>query len=163
MQDHQRVSYGAYLSYLRLKMDAPGGIFASGPSWIDALSPVYDEDTTVVGTDTQLTEEVLQMMFVSGETGEPSAETTTIIEGIVQQQVIEMVRRDRFVLFLQAMEATISSRTRAKSLPLVDASNRSRCEARGPQHFYRRSHLPYPPRQSQSVPSAHILVLERCP
>lgn len=31
------------------------------------------------------------MMFVSGETGESSAETTTIIEGIVQQQVIEMV------------------------------------------------------------------------
>ena len=32
-----------------------------------------------------------QMMFVSGETGEPSPETTTMIEGIVQQQVIEIV------------------------------------------------------------------------
>jgi hypothetical protein len=32
------------------------------------------------------------MMFVSGETGDPSPETTTMIEGIVQQQVIEMVR-----------------------------------------------------------------------
>jgi hypothetical protein len=41
---------------------------------------------------TQLTEEIWQMMFVSGETGEPSAETTTLIEGIVQGQVIEMVR-----------------------------------------------------------------------
>lgn len=30
-------------------------------------------------------------MFVSGETNEPAAETTTMIEGIVQQQVIEMV------------------------------------------------------------------------
>src|SRR5207247_2637391 len=32
-----------------------------------------------------------QMMFVSGETAEPSAETTTLIEEIVRQQVIEMV------------------------------------------------------------------------
>ena len=32
------------------------------------------------------------MMFVSGETGDVSAETTTMIEGIVQQQVVEMVR-----------------------------------------------------------------------
>lgn len=31
------------------------------------------------------------MMFVSGETGEATTETTTLIEGIVQQQVIEMV------------------------------------------------------------------------
>ncbi|KAI9823976.1 MAG: Transcription initiation protein spt3 [Phylliscum demangeonii] len=32
-----------------------------------------------------------QMMFVSGETGEPSAETTGIIEDIVRQQVVEML------------------------------------------------------------------------
>ena len=32
-----------------------------------------------------------QMMFVSGETGEPSAETTGIIEEIVRQQVVEIV------------------------------------------------------------------------
>ena len=32
-----------------------------------------------------------QMMFVSGETAEASAETTTLIEEIVRQQVIEMV------------------------------------------------------------------------
>jgi hypothetical protein len=30
-------------------------------------------------------------MFVSGETAEPSTETTTLIEQIVQQQVQEMV------------------------------------------------------------------------
>ncbi|KAF4300678.1 Transcription initiation factor IID 18kDa subunit [Botryosphaeria dothidea] len=35
---------------------------------------------------------VEQMMFVSGETAEPSAETTTLIEQIVQQQVQEMLR-----------------------------------------------------------------------
>jgi Transcription initiation factor IID, 18kD subunit len=31
------------------------------------------------------------MMFVSGETAEPSAETTGMIEELVKQQVIEMV------------------------------------------------------------------------
>jgi hypothetical protein len=32
-----------------------------------------------------------QMMFVSGETAEPSAETTWMIEEIVREQVVEMV------------------------------------------------------------------------
>ena len=40
----------------------------------------------------ELTLGITQMMFVSGETGEPSAETTTLIESIVQQQVQEMLR-----------------------------------------------------------------------
>ncbi len=40
----------------------------------------------------RLTELLQQMMFVSGETGEPSAETTGMIEEIVRQQVIEIVR-----------------------------------------------------------------------
>jgi transcription initiation protein SPT3 len=35
---------------------------------------------------------VTQMMFVSGETGEPSPETTTLIESIVQDQVQHMLR-----------------------------------------------------------------------
>ena len=35
--------------------------------------------------------ELQQMMFVAGETGEPSSETTTLIEQIVHEQVIEMV------------------------------------------------------------------------
>jgi hypothetical protein len=34
---------------------------------------------------------IRQMMYVSGETAEPSVETTSIIEDIVRQQVIEMV------------------------------------------------------------------------
>jgi len=33
-----------------------------------------------------------QMMYVSGETAEPSVETTSMIEDIVRQQVIELVR-----------------------------------------------------------------------
>jgi hypothetical protein len=36
-------------------------------------------------------QEISQMMFVSGETAEPSIETTGIIEDIVRQQVIELV------------------------------------------------------------------------
>lgn len=32
------------------------------------------------------------MMFVSGESGDPSTETTGIIEEIVRQQVVEIVR-----------------------------------------------------------------------
>ncbi|KAK0391026.1 hypothetical protein NLU13_0528 [Sarocladium strictum] len=37
-------------------------------------------------------QEISQMMFVSGETAEPSVETTGIIEDIVRQQVIELLR-----------------------------------------------------------------------
>jgi hypothetical protein len=36
---------------------------------------------------------VQQMMFVSGETGDPSPETTGMIEEIVRQQVVEIVSR----------------------------------------------------------------------
>lgn len=36
--------------------------------------------------------EIQQMMYVSGETAEPSAETTGMVEEIVRQQVIEMLR-----------------------------------------------------------------------
>ena len=92
MSTNTRVSYGAFLSYLRLKMDTVGGIFTDAPSWISDFHPIHDEDKVIVGNRIQLTEEFLQMMFVSGETGEPSAETTTLIESIVQDQVKEMVR-----------------------------------------------------------------------
>jgi transcription initiation protein SPT3 len=36
-------------------------------------------------------QEISQMMYVSGETAEPPVETTSIIEDIVRQQVIELV------------------------------------------------------------------------
>jgi len=36
-------------------------------------------------------DEVIQMMFVSGETVEPSPETSMLVEQLVQQQVMEMV------------------------------------------------------------------------
>jgi hypothetical protein len=38
-----------------------------------------------------------QMMYVSGETAEPSHETTGMVEEIVRQQVIEMVRDTRSI------------------------------------------------------------------
>jgi hypothetical protein len=40
---------------------------------------------------TRLTTVLEQMMYVSGETAEPSLETTSMIEDIVRQQVIELV------------------------------------------------------------------------
>jgi hypothetical protein len=39
----------------------------------------------------RLIHSILQMMYVSGETAEPPVETTSIMEDIVRQQVIEMV------------------------------------------------------------------------
>ncbi|RAH80676.1 TFIID-18kDa-domain-containing protein [Aspergillus japonicus CBS 114.51] len=41
----------------------------------------------------RLTNTWRQMMFVSGETAEPSVETTTLIEEIVRQQVVEILAR----------------------------------------------------------------------
>jgi hypothetical protein len=56
------------------------------PSFMeDAAHDVFEIDSSV--TDMV----VSQMMFVSGETVEPSPETTTLVEQIVQQQVMEMV------------------------------------------------------------------------
>ena len=40
---------------------------------------------------------IQQMMFVSGEEAEPSVHTTTIIEEIVREQVIELVSRSHSV------------------------------------------------------------------
>ncbi|KAK3398535.1 transcription initiation factor IID, 18kD subunit-domain-containing protein [Sordaria brevicollis] len=40
----------------------------------------------------RFTNNIRQMMYVSGETGEPSVETTSIIEDIVRQQVISMLK-----------------------------------------------------------------------
>src|SRR5690348_16180559 len=58
------------------------------PAW---PSSVPNESQILNMHDDSLTE-FIQMMFVSGETGEPSAETTTLIESIVQDQVQHMLR-----------------------------------------------------------------------
>jgi len=50
-----------------------------------------DDHESMTEMKTKIAFFIKQMMFVSGETSEPAPETTTMIEGIVQQQVIEMV------------------------------------------------------------------------
>ena len=60
-------------------------------SFILALFKDYHENMTEEEIDFKLMRFLEQMMFVSGETGDPSAETTGIIEEIVRSQVIEIV------------------------------------------------------------------------
>lgn len=56
------------------------------------LSPDPFEEVSIRLFGQMLIETYLvQMMYVSGETAEPPAETTSIMEDIVRQQVIEMV------------------------------------------------------------------------
>jgi len=57
---------------------------------------------------------ITQMMFVSGETGEPSVETTTIVEEIVREQVVEMVSCEpvftsALLLLLLSFSGTVNS------------------------------------------------------
>lgn len=51
---------------------------------------LFDEETAE-DFRVRLTDIIRQMMYVSGETAEPSVETTNIIEGIVREQVVELV------------------------------------------------------------------------
>lgn len=61
------------------------------------MDEAEDENTTVHDHETKemfairLANLLRKMMFVSGETAEPSVETTTLIEDIVRQQVVEIV------------------------------------------------------------------------
>lgn len=50
----------------------------------------FDDDCSN-GHQSVLSHVLPQMMFVSGETAEPSVETTGMIEQIVREQVVEMV------------------------------------------------------------------------
>ncbi|KAL6231332.1 hypothetical protein BDW75DRAFT_45962 [Aspergillus navahoensis] len=68
-----------------------------------ATPKVEDKDETLESAEddfeskgmfaAKLTDFIRQMMFVSGETAEPSIETTTLIEDIVRQQVVELLAR----------------------------------------------------------------------
>lgn len=51
----------------------------------------YNSAKTSKKFSDKVTNFIHQMMFVSGETAEPSIETTTLIEDIVRQQVVEIV------------------------------------------------------------------------
>jgi len=50
-----------------------------------------EEDEAWLKFRSELMKKFRQMMYVSGETAEPSQETTGMVEEIVRQQVIEMV------------------------------------------------------------------------
>ena len=74
---------------------------AKGLLKLDLLSPTpytapydYENETMETFRERFRTDTIPQMMYVSGETGEPSVETTGIIEEIVRQQVIEIVSSD---------------------------------------------------------------------
>jgi len=57
----------------------------------DAALVLQDDAETPPAFEERLMHWIAQMMFVSGETAEPSAETTWMIEEIVREQVLEMV------------------------------------------------------------------------
>ncbi|KAI9684738.1 MAG: Transcription initiation protein spt3 [Trizodia sp. TS-e1964] len=57
----------------------------------EAQSEASDDSLDYDQWRQMLTTNIEQMMFVSGETAEPSAETTTVIEQIVREQVVEML------------------------------------------------------------------------
>ena len=56
---------------------------------IPRLSSIHEHDRLVPALVLILC--IAKMMFVAGETGEPSAETTSLIEQIVHEQVHEIV------------------------------------------------------------------------
>lgn len=69
-------------------------IIADTPATDNELEAPPEEETEEDKKYSQMTLANLipKMMFVSGETAEPSIETTTLIEDITRQQVIEIVR-----------------------------------------------------------------------
>ncbi len=71
----------------------PFRAFLEDMKFLKAVTVVADEEDDEILEDWKIrhTELLRQMMFVSGETAEPSADTTGMIEEIVRQQVIEMV------------------------------------------------------------------------
>jgi hypothetical protein len=71
-----------------------GGPPEASASWRPALDShhTYQHSTSSEDEATkQCINDIEQMMYVSGETAEPSAETTGMIEEIVRQQVVEIV------------------------------------------------------------------------
>lgn len=74
------------------------------PKWENAIEPAFPaeavehtEETLDEWKSGALTDAIHQMMFVSGETAEPSIETTGMIEEIVHEQVVEMVSDENLI------------------------------------------------------------------
>ena len=113
---------------------------------IDLEGDRSDDLETAVRFKARLTYWFRQMMFVSGETAEASAETTWMIEEIVREQVIEMVCELHVYQTLLMQSASTSN---------------SPCQPTWLQiHLYRRLDLPNPTQHRQSLPSEDIPVLE---
>lgn len=91
-----------------------------------------------------------QMMFVSGETAEPSPETTWMIEEIVREQVVEMVSC-----------LITRSRSAYPNFPTAYTSNDSGKPPWLQVNLNCRPHLPNPPRQSQSFSPQDLPFMER--
>lgn len=74
--------------------DMPGDVDTLPTDDNEQEAPSKEEETEEDKKYSQMTLADLlpQMMFVSGETAEPSIDTTTLIEEITRQQVIEIVR-----------------------------------------------------------------------
>lgn len=69
--------------------------FPEPHSCLEEALPANGLNETLEQFKTRFTNVLRQMMYVSGETAEPPVETTSIIEDIVRQQVIELVRTPR--------------------------------------------------------------------
>jgi len=92
-----------------------------------------------------------QMMFVAGETGEPTSETTTLIEQIVHEQVLELVGA--------------SSIDTARLRPNVWIAQSLNCFSYSTWLTLNhdcRSLLPDPSRQSQDCSPQDFSILEGC-
>jgi hypothetical protein len=79
------------LGLLERRIDVLERILREHPFAIDFDNPDQEEESMVI-FQIKLIGHLKQMMYVSGETAEPSPETTGMVEEIVRQQVIEMVR-----------------------------------------------------------------------
>lgn len=80
-----------------------------------------------------MTNNVAKMMFVSGETAEPSPETTTLIEEITRQQVIEIVSATRITSIRSTDDKPAHSKHSSGNSPWC------------PIRLHRRSYLLDPP------------------
>jgi hypothetical protein len=79
------------LGLLERRIDVIERILRELPFAIDFDNPDQEEES-MDNFQIKLIRHLKQMMYVSGETAEPSHETTGMVEEIVRQQVIEMVR-----------------------------------------------------------------------
>lgn len=91
-----------------------------GPSGDQNTTDSNQDDNTMDMSQRDITNYMRQMMFVSGETAEPSVETTTLIEEITRQQVIEIVNAPSNYIRFNFANRSDSSRAALRSPLAVD-------------------------------------------